>query len=87
MGKIEELKKRLQEDDSFREKYAEEIKAAKEAGAATKFEAASRAAGKLGYEITQDDLKKPTQEEGPIADEDMEAVTGGDCVSCTSCTS
>ena len=82
MKTFEDFLDKYRNDDAFFTEFSSLVKEEKNAGAATVFEAASKVAAKLGYEVSEDQIKDAINSGNKITDEDLGKASGGVVCAC-----
>ena len=78
MANTKELFERLVNDQEFATRFAEEVKAQRESGAASAYEAIAPVASTYGYEVTEEELSMiDSGTDEVISDEELGKVAGG----------
>lgn len=80
MKPFEEFLERYKNDEAFNKEVVALVKEEKNAGAASIFEGAAKAAVKLGYDVSEEQIKNAVESMKEISEEDLGAISGGGSV-------
>jgi len=80
MKTFEEFLDELKNDEAFNNELTALVKEEKKNGAASVFEAAAKAAAKLGYDVTEEQLKAQAEAKAKISEQDLGDISGGGSV-------
>lgn len=82
MKTFEEFQEKVMNDEEFYKEFSALVKEEKNAGAANMFEGTAKAAAKLGYDVSEDQIRTAAESINRISEEDLGKVSGGAVCAC-----
>lgn len=82
MKTFDEFLEKYQNDESFFDQFSDLVKQEKAAGASNLYEGAAKAAQKLDYDVSEDQIRNAIKARKEISEDDLGKVSGGVVCAC-----